>query len=99
MFLQFGDGVEELGNEKKPERNRYISQAVTSATATFLLMPEIFLGGDGQSWIFLLGEAYGGSGGWRNTLIPSSFNVGIALTVTIMAGIALVATLVYSSRR
>ncbi|XP_042010810.1 rab GTPase-activating protein 22-like isoform X2 [Salvia splendens] len=69
--------------------------AVTSAAAAFLLMPEIFLGGDGRSRIFLLAEA----DGWGNALIPSSLNVGIAAAVTTLAGIALAATLVYSSRR
>ena len=44
-------------------------------------------------------EAYGGSDGWGNALIPSSSNVGIAAVVTTLAGIALAATLVYSSRR
>ncbi|KAL1556407.1 hypothetical protein AAHA92_12034 [Salvia divinorum] len=73
--------------------------AVTSAAAAFLLMPEIFLGGDGQSRIFLLAEAFDSSDRGGNALIPSSFNVGIAVAVTTMAGITLAATLVYSSRR
>lgn len=73
--------------------------AVTSAAAAFLLMPEIFLGGDGRSRIFFFAEANGGSGGGGSALIPSSFNVGIAIAVTAMAGLALAATLVYSSRR
>ncbi|KAH6774025.1 Ypt/Rab-GAP domain of gyp1p superfamily protein [Perilla frutescens var. hirtella] len=71
---------------------------VTSAAATFLLMPEIFIGGDGQRRIVLFAEASGGSAGGGSALIPSSFNVGIAIAVTAMAGLALAVTLVYSSR-
>ncbi|KAL1568783.1 rab GTPase-activating protein 22-like isoform X1 [Salvia divinorum] len=71
---------------------------VTSAATAFLFMPEIFLGGYDHSRIFFFAEANGGSGGGGNVLIPSSFNVGIAIAVTAMAGLALAATLVYSSR-
>ncbi|KAH6790675.1 Ypt/Rab-GAP domain of gyp1p superfamily protein [Perilla frutescens var. frutescens] len=71
---------------------------VTSAAAAFLLMPEIFIGGDGQRRIVLFAEASGGSAGGGSALIPSSFNVGIAIAVTAMAGLALAVTLVYSSR-
>lgn len=72
---------------------------VTKAAAAFLFMPEIFLAGDGRRRILFFAEASAGSGGGGNALIPSSFNVGVAIVVTAMAGLALAATLLYSSRR
>ncbi|KAI3453322.1 hypothetical protein Pfo_009985 [Paulownia fortunei] len=72
---------------------------VTSAAAVLSLMHEIFPGGDGRRRIVIFAEASGGSGGGGSGLFVSSSNVGIAIAVTAMAGLALAATLVYSSRR
>lgn len=65
-----------------------------------LLMLLIFTSGDG--WItFADGSngagSSGGSGFWLTAAAPTS-NVGIAILVTAMAGIALAATVVYSQR-
>ncbi|KAL3647025.1 hypothetical protein CASFOL_007993 [Castilleja foliolosa] len=69
---------------------------VTSWLAALLLMQGIFPGGDGRRGIVLFTEASGGSGGGGSALVVSSSNVGIAIVVTAMAGLALAATLVYS---
>ncbi|KAK7840172.1 gtpase-activating protein gyp7 [Quercus suber] len=71
----------------------------------FLLMLFLSTGGDGNKSILLVeanshgggggGGVGGGFGGWASS---ASSNVGIAIIVTAMAGIALAATVVYSRR-
>lgn len=73
-------------------------------------MFDLFSVGDGRrrGWIFtsIFAEAAGGGGGgggagggafWGTSSLPAS-NVGIAIIVTAMAGLALAATVVYSRR-
>lgn len=72
---------------------------VTSAAVFLSLMHEIFPAADGRRKIIIFAEASGGSGGGGSGILASSSNVGIAIAVTAMAGLALTATLVYSSRR
>ncbi|KAK4423111.1 hypothetical protein Salat_1893700 [Sesamum alatum] len=73
---------------------------LASAAAVLSLMHQIFPGGDGRRRITIFAEASGGLGGGGNGFFASSSsNVGIAIAVTAMAGLALAATIVYSSRR
>ncbi|KAG8382563.1 hypothetical protein BUALT_Bualt05G0090400 [Buddleja alternifolia] len=77
----------------------YALAVVTLSATVFSLMHEIFPAGDGRRRIIIFAEASGGSGVGGSGLFPSNSNVGIAVAVTAMAGLALAATLVYSSRR
>ncbi|KAL6579224.1 hypothetical protein OROMI_009440 [Orobanche minor] len=71
---------------------------VTSSTAVLSLMHEIFPGGNDRQRIVIFAAASGVSVGGGSGPLGSSSNVGIALAVTAMAGLALAATLVYSRR-
>ncbi|KAL3499156.1 hypothetical protein ACH5RR_038249 [Cinchona calisaya] len=82
--------------------------APTRLLLLLLLMFDIFSGGDGRrrgGIIGIFAEAGGGGGGggagfWASSStvgLPVS-NVGIAVLVTAMAGLALAATVVYSRR-
>ncbi|KAL6568944.1 hypothetical protein OROHE_003685 [Orobanche hederae] len=71
---------------------------VTSSTAVLSLMHEIFPGGNDRQRIVIFAAASGVSVGGGSGPLGSSSNVGIAIAVTAMAGLALAATLVYSRR-
>ncbi|KAL6566223.1 hypothetical protein OROGR_001838 [Orobanche gracilis] len=71
---------------------------VTSSATVLSLMHEIFPGGDDRHRIVIFAAASGGSVGGGSGLLGSSSNVGIAIAVTAMAGLALAVTLVYSRR-
>ncbi|KAL0296408.1 UNVERIFIED_CONTAM: hypothetical protein Sradi_6692900 [Sesamum radiatum] len=80
--------------------SRVLAVLASASLVVVSLMHQIFPGGDGRRRITIFAEASGGLGGGGGTgLFASSSNVGIAIAVTAMAGLALAATIVYSSRR
>ncbi|CAI9093406.1 OLC1v1028905C2 [Oldenlandia corymbosa var. corymbosa] len=94
------------GGRRPSRRWPETREAVALLLFLLLLMIDLFPSlADGRrkgGWIFtVFAEAGGGGGGgggfWGSSSIPAS-NVGIAIVVTAMAGLALAATVVYSRR-
>ncbi|XP_011070380.1 small G protein signaling modulator 1 isoform X2 [Sesamum indicum] len=79
--------------------SRVLAVLASAVVVLVSLMHQIFPGGDGRRRITIFAEASGGLGGGGSGLFASSSNGEIAIAVTAMAGLALAATIVYSSRR
>lgn len=98
--------------EEDEGESRTLIRALVGLSLFFLFMFDFFSGGDGRrrgGIISIFAEAGGGTSGggvggsnsggfWLSSTGLQPSNVGIAIAVTAMAGLALAATVVYSRR-